>query len=478
MTVDKTHLITIGERLYSESIELIRELVNNAYDADATEVQVTVGNQAITVEDNGAGMDLEGLQQYFLIGSQEKVLKPTSAVFNRDRIGQFGIGKFATLSACQRFEVITQKEEFVARVIFDKKEWARPGTEWRLPLEILPTDPARGGGTTVTLHHLTRRFDPADVERRLMEGVPLKALNFAVFLNGTRVRPKSLAGHRFPFLEGTAFGPVHGEVVILPASAASGEELGLDIKVKQVLVRRELFGAEQWGKVVARLRGEVHVDFLPITSDRSGFVLDSPEYQAFAQAMQKVMGEVREVLGRLAGRRERRAASRALNNTLERIGRALLKNPDFSPFGPVPEGGGSGAPGGAAVEPGRRRGAGRAIQTGQAREPRASRSRKKPRVKRLTPDAVVRRLKIGHAGISCCLDHFGEAGPESFSEGAVVYVNQDHPLYRREAKKVDTHVMNLARLLTQEIALMKDPRNPRQAFERQSKLLRDAFIEG
>jgi hypothetical protein len=38
VTVDKSHLITIGERLYSESIELIRELVNNAYDADAAEV--------------------------------------------------------------------------------------------------------------------------------------------------------------------------------------------------------------------------------------------------------------------------------------------------------------------------------------------------------------------------------------------------------------------------------------------------------
>ena len=39
VTVDKSHLVTIGERLYSESIELIRELVNNAYDADATEVK-------------------------------------------------------------------------------------------------------------------------------------------------------------------------------------------------------------------------------------------------------------------------------------------------------------------------------------------------------------------------------------------------------------------------------------------------------
>ena len=34
VTVDKSHLITIGERLYAESIEFVREIVNNAYDAD------------------------------------------------------------------------------------------------------------------------------------------------------------------------------------------------------------------------------------------------------------------------------------------------------------------------------------------------------------------------------------------------------------------------------------------------------------
>lgn len=38
-------------------------------------------------------------------------------------------------------------------------------------------------------------------------------------------------------------------------------------------------------------------------------------------------------------------------------------------------------------------------------------------------------------------------------------------------------MLNLARLLTQEIALMKDPKNPRQAFERQSRLLRDALVD-
>jgi len=57
VTVDKSHIVTIGERLYGESVELIRELINNAYDADASEVKVTINEDSIIVEDDGSGMD-------------------------------------------------------------------------------------------------------------------------------------------------------------------------------------------------------------------------------------------------------------------------------------------------------------------------------------------------------------------------------------------------------------------------------------
>lgn len=127
ITVDKSHIITIGEKLYTESIELIRELVNNAYDADATEVKITLTPDTITVEDNGTGMDLEGLKQCFNIGSPEKRLHTKSPKLGRDRIGQFGIGKFATLSACETFQVYTQCQGFTAKVTFDKKEWEKSG---------------------------------------------------------------------------------------------------------------------------------------------------------------------------------------------------------------------------------------------------------------------------------------------------------------------------------------------------------------
>jgi hypothetical protein len=57
VTVDKSHLITIGEKLYSESIELIRELVNDAYDTDAAEVDIRITHKKIEVSDNASGME-------------------------------------------------------------------------------------------------------------------------------------------------------------------------------------------------------------------------------------------------------------------------------------------------------------------------------------------------------------------------------------------------------------------------------------
>jgi Leucine Rich Repeat (LRR) protein len=87
-------------------------------------------------------------------------------------------------------------------------------------------------------------------------------------------------------------------------------------------------------------------------------------------------------------------------------------------------------------------------------------------------DSGVYRL-FGHVGISACLDHFGETGPESFSEGMIVYINVDHPVYKDEAQKADTRITHVARLLSQEIAVMRGPIDPQQRIthvEHQGKI--------
>ncbi|MFQ5604281.1 MAG: ATP-binding protein [bacterium] len=493
ITVDKSHITTLGERLYTESIELIRELVNNAYDADATQVKVTIQQDQIEIADDGTGMDWQGLTQYFNIGSPEKVQHSKSEIYHRDRIGQFGIGKFASLAACNCFEVYTQKKNFAARVQFDKQNWAQSGEAWELPVEILEPDRQRGDGTTVILSKLNRTFEPDMVRQKILESVPIQAKNFAVFVNGKRVFLTRIPGHRIPFLEGTQYGPVHGEVVIVPVSQASAEDMGLQVRVKGVMVKKEYFGIQTWGKDGARIRGEVNADFLTITSDRSGFRSDTPEYTAFVATMENVLEDVKKQLGLLSDRKETRKVKRALKEAMERIQQALIKHPDFVEAGLLPRGEESDAVG----EPGEiqqeneadapeeesldapennadKEGA---VADVQEEYQSPAEPKKAPVVKRLTPNAVVRKISVGDQLVSCCLDYFGEDGPECFTEGQIIYINRDHPLYKRESKQKATHTMYLARLLSQEIALMKTPADPRAAFKKQSELLRDAFIE-
>jgi hypothetical protein len=196
---------------------------------------------------------------------------------------------------------------------------------------------------------------------------------------------------------------------------------------------------------------------------------------------------VDDILKRLAGRKEKQRVGKALKEALQRVHRSLALNPDLSPFGAIPlarEGEGMGGAGVLSKKSAQE--AERTIQTeeGKAGEeiketetPKKAR-KKSPKVKRLTPNAIVQRMKFGETGVSICVDDFGDDGPECFTEGTVIYINRQHPLYQREAKKQDTYILNVTRLITQEISLMKDTKNPRLAFSRQSKLLRDAFIEG
>ncbi len=482
VTVDKRHIVSIGERMYAESVELIRELVNNAYDADAATVHVEIKPDRIIVRDNGTGMNMEGLKQYFIIGSDEKVIQSRSPKFGRVRIGQFGIGKFASLAASSRFEVITQHKDFAARVVFDKKAWEESKETWHLPCEILTPDPDRGDGTIVILSELSKSFELEDVEKKLMEGVPLRAPDFAVYLNKHRVYPRSLAGQKIPILEGTKYGVISGEIVITPQSTASVKDLGIDIKVKGATVKKELFGMETWGKVVSRVKGEINADFLPITSDRSNFVTDSEEYQEFLKAMGRIVGIVKRTLGKEADRREERKASRAVKEALQRIHKALARNPDLSPFGPIPYGEEGGIGGGAVSEGGKTKGEKEAeveaaAEKAKIRVEQKRKKRRHPLVKRITPNAIVRRMRMGRESVSVCVDFFGESGPECFSEGNVVYINRDHPLYKRESRKAATYTMYIGRLITQEISMMKETKSPRVAFNRQSKLLKDAFVE-
>jgi len=475
VTVDKSHLITIGERLYPENVELLRELVNNGYDADATEVKITILENEIIVEDNGSGMDFEGLKQYFNIGSPFKRENPRSPKFDRTRIGEFGIGKFSVLSNCEHFEVFTKKRDFAGTVSFDKNDWKIQPEEWQLPFRREKSSDSIPDGSKIVLRGLKKKFEIESVERRLIETLPLKAPDFNVYLNGKKLLPRLLTGRKIPFLEGTSYGIIHGEIVILPASRIIHEEAGILVRVKQVSIRRLSFGIES--HLLPRITGEVSADFLPLTADRNDFLRDTSEFEVFNKVMERIIAQAREELNRQADEKENARIKRALKEVTEKIESALMKNKEWCPAGLLPVGEPSGSDVASIGSGGIKTTENQEIIKTDTKDKSKKKRVRRHHLKHLTPSALVKKMKIGQMNLALVLDHFGPDGPESFIEGEIIYINRDHPLHMRELKNRERHIMNVARLICQEISLMSKPKDPRQAYERQSKLLKDAFIK-
>jgi len=135
LETDERVLARITEGIYRQPASALRELVSNAYDADATEVVILTDAPRfdhITVRDNGRGLSPEVVTQLVKhIGGSAKrskkgrelgVTSPTNA--NRSKggrqlIGKLGIGLFSVAQFTRHFLIITKTEGEGFRTVAD-----------------------------------------------------------------------------------------------------------------------------------------------------------------------------------------------------------------------------------------------------------------------------------------------------------------------------------------------------------------------
>lgn len=490
---DKSHLSTIGERLYTQSLDLMRELVANAYDADATEVKVLIADTSITVEDNGSGMDKEGLRQYFTIGSDFKKLNPVSEKFKRIRVGEFGIGKFAVLSICDRFEIYTRSQNYAATLIFDKEDFEKR-SDWNIPLIEHEVKQNHKTVTRVTLFQIKKPLSLFDIERHLINVFPLFDKNFSIFVNEKKLQSKFIPGERFKIKEETKYGSIKGEVIIASLMLPKEQE-GIGIRVKNVLIKRETFGIERLHSLsTRRLTGELNTDFLPITASREDFVKDSKEYEEFSKIMSKKLKRViRSLENSVISYRDKKA-ERILSDALLTVREALKKNKDILLLDNLPlfskakrkftdqETIKSGVIGTALSAAKRKPNGEISLESSLKEELRKALKIIKPkvrsRIKTLLRDdhRIVKKVKIGGSEFLVSFAHLGDEEKESFIEGGIIFINRDHKLFKRVEKESELAMYHLIRLVTQEIIKLASPRNFEVAFDWHGKLIKDAFL--
>ena len=113
INIDKKVLRLLGAQLYGDTPSIIAELVQNAYDADASSVWITINTtnpNGIVVQDNGTGMIPDEINSRFLnIGQDRRAHYPQSPS-GRKVLGRKGIGKLAVFSLAKLVEVYSIKD--------------------------------------------------------------------------------------------------------------------------------------------------------------------------------------------------------------------------------------------------------------------------------------------------------------------------------------------------------------------------------
>lgn len=167
-TVEASHINRLGLELVAKRETALSELIKNAYDADATHVDVDLTDfhaegGTLLIKDNGTGMSRQTLRDAWMrLSTASKIDSSFSPLYTRPRAGRKGIGRFATQRLGKRLilETTVENEPFGHRVKFDWDSDFKPGRNLSDVWTELETfeAPERDHGTTLKILDLRDRW--------------------------------------------------------------------------------------------------------------------------------------------------------------------------------------------------------------------------------------------------------------------------------------------------------------------------------
>lgn len=214
LSVNLQVLKHLGIGLYSNLPSVVSEMVANAYDADATTVDITIDKNSVVIKDNGLGMDVDDANARFLTvgydkrGAESKDEKKElkTAKFGRLPMGRKGIGKLSTFAISNEVSVESIKTCFDRNEkdeIVNERECGRAAFEMRVKdIETAakagePYNPKDGDiskidfndGTRISLRDLKRKkgINADFVRRNLARRFAVFGADFKVSINTKEV---------------------------------------------------------------------------------------------------------------------------------------------------------------------------------------------------------------------------------------------------------------------------------------------------
>lgn len=172
-TIDAGLIQRLGYELVGRAETAVSELIKNAYDADARNVNVYFKNSnviggALEICDDGLGMDEGQLINGFMrISSSDKIHNPISPRYKRQRAGRKGIGRFATQRLGEELVIITQtaNSDNALKITIDWNSYVSDAdlTSITFPIEVIPK--LQKEGTILRINKLRDVWTIASIKR-------------------------------------------------------------------------------------------------------------------------------------------------------------------------------------------------------------------------------------------------------------------------------------------------------------------------
>lgn len=270
--------------------EIIKELVENAFDEDATRVLVTIlSNGSIAVEDD-AGMDQDGMEKFLLLGSPHKKVESISPKLKRIRTGRYGTGRLSFLTSFGSMKIKTKRGSFTKAIVIDTEVLGKLYTG-NAKLDELKEPALKRDGTELLMSGAKMVIDILRLMKEIRKLAVLRQPMFEVSIktadkfqewnfDGSQViRAPDIQGHRIPVsLEG---GRIAGEIIIA-RRPLSEEERGIAVMVGNHIVMHSSFGFDT---KLNRVTGFVRCDALTTRFADKSAIIEDDEYTKFNQAM-------------------------------------------------------------------------------------------------------------------------------------------------------------------------------------------------
>ena len=207
MTISLNALEHLGINLYSNVPAVLSEIVANAWDADATSVDIKLdkANGTIVIEDSGIGMSRDAVIDRFLtVGFRRRDELGGTTDLGRKPMGRKGIGKLSIFSIARVADIYTvsgsertafcMDREVIRNAISGKTE------EVYKPLELSEWPSDFGKGTRIVLKGLEKSLSGITVDglkKRIARRFSIigPKFNFKVSIDGVEIGPEDRGYH-------------------------------------------------------------------------------------------------------------------------------------------------------------------------------------------------------------------------------------------------------------------------------------------